>query len=62
MSLDSHTEDPRTPVQKDPFVSVGFSEQQDGGVKTSGVGSVRCIELAHTKCREPPPLSSHARG
>lgn len=58
MGLDSHTEDPRTLVQKDPLVSVGFSEQQDGGIKTSGVGSVRSIELAHTQCQEPPPLSS----
>lgn len=32
---------PRRPVQKDPLVSVAFSEQQGGGVKASGVGSVR---------------------
>lgn len=35
-----HPRRPRIPVQKGPSVSVNFSEQQGGGVKTSGVGSV----------------------
>lgn len=35
-----HPRRPRIPVQKGPLVSVRFSEQQGGGVKTYGVGSV----------------------